>query len=93
MKRKSAFDEAPAVAAVASVTDPLAATVNPWTGRAYSQRYKDILKKRITLPVYQQREDFIAMLHTNQSIVLVGETGSGKTTQVRLIKNKIAANL
>ena len=70
------------VAAVpVSGMDPLTATNNPWTGRAYSQRYKDILTKRVTLPVYQQRDDFIAMVHTNQTIVLVGETGSGKTTQ------------
>lgn len=57
--------------------------VNPFTGRAYSDRYHSILAKRVNLPVYVQRDDFIQMLHTHQTIVLVGETGSGKTTQVR----------
>ena len=57
--------------------------MNPFTGRAYSERYHNILAKRVNLPVYVQRDDFIQMLHTHQTIVLVGETGSGKTTQVR----------
>lgn len=34
------------------------------------------------LPVWQAREDFIKMLHENQTTILVGETGSGKTTQI-----------
>jgi pre-mRNA-splicing factor ATP-dependent RNA helicase DHX15/PRP43 len=57
--------------------------VNPLTGRPFSARYRSILAKRVQLPVYLQRDDFVKMLHTHQSIVLVGETGSGKTTQAR----------
>lgn len=34
------------------------------------------------LPVWQAKEDFIQMLHSHQTIILVGETGSGKTTQI-----------
>lgn len=34
------------------------------------------------LPVWQAKDDFIKMVHTNQTIILVGETGSGKTTQI-----------
>lgn len=34
------------------------------------------------LPVWQAKEDFIKMLHENQTTILVGETGSGKTTQI-----------
>jgi hypothetical protein len=30
-------------------------TVNPHTGRPYTQRYLDILKKRMTLPVYEHK--------------------------------------
>ncbi|KAJ3681815.1 hypothetical protein LUZ60_014388 [Juncus effusus] len=56
--------------------------VNPWTGRPYSARYFEILEKRRTLPVWQQKEEFLQVLRTNQTIVLVGETGSGKTTQI-----------
>merc|ERR1719353_2607704 len=55
---------------------------NPLTGRSYSQRYHTILAQRQKLPVWEQRDDFIAMVKKNQTIVLVGETGSGKTTQI-----------
>ena len=34
------------------------------------------------LPVWQAREDFVQMIHKNQTTILVGETGSGKTTQI-----------
>lgn len=56
--------------------------INKWTGRPYSQRYYEILEKRKTLPVWHQKEDFLQVLKASQTIVLVGETGSGKTTQV-----------
>lgn len=59
-------------------------TVNPWNGRPYSQRFFEILEKRKSLPVWQQKEEFLKVLSTSQTIVLVGETGSGKTTQVWL---------
>ena len=59
--------------------------VNRWNGRMYSQRYYDILEKRKSLPVWQQKEEFFNVLKDNQIIVLVGETGSGKTTQVRVL--------
>ncbi|KAL6500237.1 hypothetical protein OROHE_025603 [Orobanche hederae] len=56
--------------------------INKWNGRPYSQRYYEILEKRKTLPVWHQKEDFLMMLGANQTIILVGETGSGKTTQI-----------
>ncbi len=34
------------------------------------------------LPVWQARNDFIDMIHSSQTTILVGETGSGKTTQI-----------
>ena len=37
---------------------------------------------RKKLPVWEQRNDFYEMIQKNQTIVLVGETGSGKTTQI-----------
>lgn len=64
------------------------ATMNPWTGRPYSQRYYEILEKRKTLPVWQQKDEFLQALKDNQSLILVGETGSGKTTQVSVEKRK-----
>lgn len=58
--------------------------VNSWTGKPFSQRYFEILEKRKTLPVWHQKEEFLQVLKTNQTLILVGETGSGKTTQVSL---------
>ena len=56
--------------------------VNPFTHRPYSEKYFDILKKRKDLPVWQQQKDFVNILKKSQTLILVGETGSGKTTQV-----------
>lgn len=62
--------------------DGMAAAMNPWNKRPYSARYYEILDKRKTLPVWQQRHDFLDMLDKSQTLILVGETGSGKTTQI-----------
>lgn len=54
---------------------------NPFTLRPHSQRYADILQVRKGLPVHQQMDEFLDMFNKNQFVVMVGETGSGKTTQ------------
>lgn len=59
--------------------------VNRWNGRPYSQRYYEILEVRKNLPVWHQKEEFLKVLKQNQTLILVGETGSGKTTQVPLL--------
>ncbi|KAF3967222.1 hypothetical protein CMV_008763 [Castanea mollissima] len=56
--------------------------INSWTGRPYSQRYYEILVKRRDLPVWHQKEEFLQVFKSNQTVILVGETGSGKTTQI-----------
>ncbi|WIA09143.1 hypothetical protein OEZ85_008554 [Tetradesmus obliquus] len=56
--------------------------INPYTGKTYSQRYYDILSKRTGLPVWQAKDDFVNMINSHQTTILVGETGSGKTTQI-----------
>lgn len=57
-------------------------TINYWTGHEYSQRYYDILEKRQKLPVYKFKEELISDVENNQVIIVEGETGSGKTTQI-----------
>ncbi|KAH8331351.1 hypothetical protein KR074_001600, partial [Drosophila pseudoananassae] len=57
-------------------------TINPLTNKPYSVRYQNLYKKRITLPVFEYQADFMRLLSQHQCIVLVGETGSGKTTQI-----------
>eukprot|EP00978_Attheya_sp_CCMP212_P004713 scaffold10348_cov54-Attheya_sp.AAC.6 len=56
--------------------------VNPWTGKVYSDRYQSILKTRLKLPVYQFKERLLTAVEENQIVVVEGETGSGKTTQI-----------
>ncbi|KAI8049085.1 P-loop containing nucleoside triphosphate hydrolase protein [Syncephalis plumigaleata] len=56
--------------------------VNPFTGRPYTDTYRAILKKRRDLPVTKLRQDFLDLIQSSQVVVLVGETGSGKTTQI-----------
>ncbi|XP_026541418.1 pre-mRNA-splicing factor ATP-dependent RNA helicase DHX15-like [Notechis scutatus] len=56
--------------------------INPFTNLPHTPRYYEILKKRLLLPVWEYKERFTDILIRNQSFVLVGETGSGKTTQV-----------
>ncbi|CAG8451353.1 6552_t:CDS:10 [Paraglomus occultum] len=55
---------------------------NPFTNRPFSHKYREILKNRRNLPVHAQREEFLELIHNNQFVVFVGETGSGKTTQI-----------
>ncbi|KAF2430479.1 P-loop containing nucleoside triphosphate hydrolase protein [Tothia fuscella] len=55
---------------------------NAFTGQPLSNRYFNILKGRRNLPVHTQRQEFLDMFQKSQILVFVGETGSGKTTQI-----------
>ncbi|KAH9458984.1 hypothetical protein MJO28_010337 [Puccinia striiformis f. sp. tritici] len=55
---------------------------NPFTGQRYSQQYKTILDQRKGLPVFKQMPEFYRMYNKSQFVVMEGETGSGKTTQI-----------
>ena len=57
-------------------------SVNPLTGNQFSERYMSILKTRRNLPVHAQRQEFLDLYQKSQILVFVGETGSGKTTQI-----------
>ncbi|KAL1439982.1 hypothetical protein MTO96_009805 [Rhipicephalus appendiculatus] len=56
--------------------------LNALTGLPYSNRYYELFRKRIALPVWEYRDKFFEYLNNHQILVLVGETGSGKTTQI-----------
>jgi pre-mRNA-splicing factor ATP-dependent RNA helicase DHX15/PRP43 len=64
--------------------------VNPFSGKPYSQRYYQILEKRKQLPVWEQKEEFFSVMDNHQVVVFVGETGSGKTTQIPQFMMKYA---
>ncbi|KAJ5106990.1 hypothetical protein N7456_003665 [Penicillium angulare] len=56
--------------------------VNPFNGQPFSSKYFSILQGRRDLPVHQQRDEFLQLYQQSQILVFVGETGSGKTTQI-----------
>ncbi|CAK6958484.1 ATP-dependent RNA helicase DHX15 [Scomber scombrus] len=56
--------------------------INPFTNLPHTPRFYEILKKRLQLPVWEYKESFNDIITRQQSFVLVGETGSGKTTQI-----------
>ena len=49
---------------------------------AAERKAKTIEEKRKTLPVYQYRDTFLDAVKNYQILIIVGETGSGKTTQL-----------
>jgi len=48
--------------------------------------YEKLLADRKLLPIYPYREQLLDAVAKYQVVVIVGETGSGKTTQVRPIR-------
>jgi pre-mRNA-splicing factor ATP-dependent RNA helicase DHX15/PRP43 len=81
-ERKRKLEVFQAAAGANGAAAPTQPTINPYTGRPYSGRYYEILSKRRGLPVWQAKDDFVKMLNEHQTTILVGETGSGKTTQI-----------
>eukprot|EP00918_Siedleckia_nematoides_P078760 GHVU01172410.1.p1 GENE.GHVU01172410.1~~GHVU01172410.1.p1 ORF type:complete len:423 (-),score=73.98 GHVU01172410.1:211-1479(-) len=65
----------------ATAAPPVDTSINPLNCRPYSNRYYKILEQRKQLPAWQCRDKFVELVEKNQVTVLVGETGSGKTTQ------------
>lgn len=50
---------------------------------SFGQRSKlSIQEQRQSLPIYKLKKELVQAVHENQVLVVIGETGSGKTTQV-----------
>ncbi|XP_078740785.1 pre-mRNA-splicing factor ATP-dependent RNA helicase PRP16-like, partial [Lampetra fluviatilis] len=45
-------------------------------------RHKTLLEQRQFLPIFAEREELLNIIRDNSVVVVVGETGSGKTTQL-----------
>ncbi|KAF9312283.1 putative ATP-dependent RNA helicase dhr2 [Linnemannia elongata] len=52
------------------------------TTEAMTQKAKELKKHRNSLPIYTARDIIIKEVKENACVVIVGETGSGKTTQI-----------
>jgi pre-mRNA-splicing factor ATP-dependent RNA helicase DHX15/PRP43 len=62
--------------------EALRSRINPWTGKPLSPKYFELMEKRRSLPIWEHKEAFLKLFREHQIVLLVGETGSGKTTQV-----------
>lgn len=50
--------------------------------RQRSEEYQRLLTTRQELPVYQHRDMILEKINNNNVVVIAGETGSGKSTQI-----------
>lgn len=55
---------------------------NPLTGNVFSEKYYKILEGRKKLPVFEYLDKLEEAVDSNQVVIIEGETGSGKTTQI-----------
>ena len=47
---------------------------------------RSMKEQRESLPIFKLRDQLVQAVHDNQVLVVIGETGSGKTTQVRTLQ-------
>jgi ATP-dependent RNA helicase DHX57 len=51
-------------------------------------QYENMYATRLGLPAFRSKDDFLAMLERSRVVVVVGETGSGKTTQCKRVPRR-----
>lgn len=56
--------------------------LNPFNSEPYSATYFALRKIAESLPVFRELEDLLSLIQQNRIVIVVGETGSGKTTQL-----------
>ena len=63
---------------------PVSAAVlfNEFQAKFEDQNFKDLLEKRKQLPVYNHKQQILDAIIRSQVVIIRGDTGSGKTTQV-----------
>ncbi|BGP35024.1 hypothetical protein JCM10296v2_006854 [Rhodotorula toruloides] len=82
------FDESVQIQFALDMEDRIEGTINPKDAALQAQideaqrRAQSIDETRKSLPVYQWREQFLEAVSQYQVLVIEGETGSGKTTQL-----------
>ena len=73
-QRGQAFDRS-----LAKLTDALNKDIKRWQLR---QDNKPLANLNTNLPIYDKRDELIELIQSNQVMIIAGETGSGKTTQL-----------
>ncbi|CAH0059275.1 unnamed protein product [Clonostachys solani] len=53
-----------------------------WSDKSNTQKYQAMLKSRMQLPMWHFRERVLGAVDSNQVVIVCGETGCGKSTQV-----------
>ncbi|KAJ3053929.1 ATP-dependent RNA helicase dhx29, partial [Rhizophlyctis rosea] len=65
-----------------------------WQQRVASSTYNELLRQRKSLPVYAMRDNILDTVFSHQVVIISGETGSGKSTQIPqfILENAIASS-
>ncbi|SBS85469.1 pre-mRNA-splicing factor ATP-dependent RNA helicase PRP43, putative [Plasmodium ovale] len=68
---------------VSSTTTPSESLIiNKLTNEPYSDRYMKLLEEKKRLPAWSAKKNFLKLFKKNNVLIIVGDTGSGKTTQI-----------
>jgi len=54
---------------------------------------QELLPFRQALPIWSMRDDIVSLINSNQVVLICGDTGSGKTTQVKCCQIKAVFRL
>jgi HrpA-like RNA helicase len=54
----------------------------------YAAVNQELLPFRQALPIWSMRDDIVNSINSNQVVLIIGDTGSGKTTQVKCCQIK-----
>ena len=57
------------------------AVMDLWLSKSSSRSYTDMLKARMTLPIWNFKDELLTAIESHQVVILVGDTGCGKSTQ------------
>ena len=61
------------------ILDPDGINLNPLNGQPFSDKYKEIANKWRNYPAYEKADEIIKKIKKHQIILVISETGSGKT--------------
>ncbi|EUD67999.1 adenosinetriphosphatase [Plasmodium inui San Antonio 1] len=62
--------------------EPETQLLNKLTNERYSERYLQLLEEKKKLPAWSAKRNFLKLFKKNDVLIIVGDTGSGKTTQI-----------